>query len=66
MQVNLMSLFAGKCAAVELPPKRGPGRLKKVRTREEEEDAVVAALQSRPYQPGRTVLVLLRAIRPDS
>ena len=51
MQVNLRSLFAGKCEAVELPPKRGPGRLKKVRTREEEEDAVVAALQSRPYQP---------------
>ena len=45
----MRSLFAGKCEAVELPPKQVPGRPpKRVRTREE--DAVVAALQSRPDQ----------------
>ena len=54
MQVNLRSLFAGKCVAAEAPPKRGPGRPEKVRTREEDDeqpDPVVAALQSMPDQP---------------
>ena len=54
MQSNLKSLFAGKREAVELPPKRGPGRPPKVRKREEEDeqpDAVVEALQSMPDQP---------------
>ena len=49
--MNLRSLFAGTKEAAELPPKRGPGRLKNVRTREEEverPDAVLAALESMP------------------
>ena len=41
-------MFAGKREAVELPPKRGPGRPSKVRKKEEEEDEVLEALQSRP------------------
>ena len=49
MQSNLRSLFAGKLEAVELPPKRGPGRPPKVRKRED--DAVLEALQSMPDQP---------------
>ena len=48
MQSNLRSLFAGKREAVELQPKRGPGRPPKVRKKEEEEDEVLKALQSMP------------------
>ena len=54
MQANLRSLFAGKREAVELPPKRGPGRPPKVRKREEDveqPDELVEALQSVPEQP---------------
>ena len=35
MQCNLKAMFAGKREAVELPPKRGPGRPPKVRNKEE-------------------------------
>ena len=52
MQTNLKSLFAGKREAVEVPPKRGPGRPPKLResTAVEQTDAVVEALQSIPDQ----------------
>ena len=53
MQANLRSLFAGKREAVELPPKRGPGRPPKRKREEEDEqpDEVLEALQSIPDQP---------------
>ena len=54
MQTNLRALFAGKREAVDLPPKRGPGRPPKVRKREEasqESDAVVEALRAVSDQP---------------
>ena len=53
MQTNLRALFAGRSEAVEVPPKRGPGRPPKVRKREEaseESDAVVEALRTAPDQ----------------
>ena len=53
MQTNLRALFAGRREAVEVPPKRGPGRPPKVRKREEaseESDAVVQALRAAPDQ----------------
>ena len=52
MQTNLKSLFAGKREAVEVPPKRGPGRPPRVREEAvEAPDVVVEALQSMPDQP---------------
>ena len=54
MQTNLRALFAGRREAVEVPPKRGPGRPPKVRKREEaseESDAVVEALRAVPEHP---------------
>ena len=49
MQANLRSLLAGKREAVELPPKRGPGRPPKVR--KTEEDAALEALQRMQDDP---------------
>ena len=48
MQANLRSLLAGKREAVELPPKRGPGRPPKRKRDEEKElpDEVLQALRS--------------------
>ena len=52
MQSNLKSLFAGKREAVELPPKRGPGRPpKKKEEVEEQPDELVEALRAIPDQP---------------
>ena len=54
MQLNLKAMFAGKREAVELPPKRGPGRPPKVRNKEEEAempDVLLEALQSLPGDP---------------
>ena len=49
MQTNLKALFSGKREAVEVAPKRGPGRPRKVRkTAAEEPDAVIEALQNIP------------------
>ena len=47
MQSNLRSLFAGKREAVEVQPKRGPGRPPKVR-KQEEVDAALERVQSQP------------------
>ena len=51
----MRALFAGKREAVELPPKRGPGRLPKQKNEEEEEeeekpDVLVEALREIPAQ----------------
>ena len=52
MQTNLKSLFAGKREAVEVPPKKGPGRPPKVRKEvAEEPDVVLEAVQNMPDQP---------------
>ena len=47
MQVNLRSLFAGKCEVARLQPKRGPGRPPKLR-KKEAPDEVLETLQSMP------------------
>ena len=44
MQSNLKALFAGKREAVELPPPRGPGRPKKPRQDEAQDEALDVAL----------------------
>ena len=50
MQSNLRSLFAGKREAVEVQPKRGPGRPPKVRKKEDEApDEVLENLRSIPH-----------------
>ena len=46
MQSSLKALFGGKREVVELPPKIGPGRPRKVR--EVEKYAVLEAVQSQP------------------
>ena len=52
MQTNLKSLFAGKREAVEVPPKKGPGRPPKVRKEVAEvPDVVLEAVQNMPDQP---------------
>ena len=51
MQSNLKSLFAGKREAVELPPKRGPGRPPKKKEVEEQPDELAEALREIPDQP---------------
>ena len=48
MQTNLKSLFAGKREAVEVPPKKGPGRPPKVRKEVHEPDVVLGAVQNVP------------------
>ena len=50
MQSNLRLLFAGKREAVEVQPKRGPGRPPKVRKKEDEApDEVLEKLHSMPH-----------------
>ena len=50
MQSNLRLLFAGKREAVEVQPKRGPGRPPKVRKKEDEApDEVLEKMQSMPH-----------------
>ena len=50
MQSNLRLLFAGKREAVEVQPKRGPGRPPKVRKKEDEApDDVLENMQSIPH-----------------
>ena len=49
MQSNLQAFFAGKREVVELPPKRGPGRPRKVKEEApEQQDVAFEAVRAQP------------------
>jgi len=65
MQTNLKSLFAGKREVIEVAPKRGPGRPRKIREQADEEpDAVLLAVENQANQP-EAYEVDLRGVRNE-
>ena len=63
MQSNLKALFAGKREAVELPPKRGPGRPKKVRE-DEAPDEVLEAVRSQALHQHESIEAEMLQLAP--